>query len=403
MAERDGAGAQATGAETQRSLPGQVLAAFVDEVARTRPRVPGPPGVMLAAIALGVVGLAMAQVQLDPEPPVASAFEVAVPLGVTLPVLAAGWWTTVARRGRQKHAAAVYVSLLFMAIATATVAVIVLTQLAAGSRAFDWPFAVTTTLGVGALVGTPTGFAIDEVIARQEALEAEHRATARLNERLRVLNRVMRHNIRNELTVALGGLEMAAADLEADGAREWADRATVALERLLDHANKVLRLDRLETTRDRREAVELVAYVEGFLEATEYERPRVTLETDLPAAARVSAHPLIGTAVVEVIDNAIVHTASAATVEIDVTVVERDDAVEVTVADTGRGLPALEREALESPAESSLTHGGGVGLWLAKWVVEASDGTLSVTENEPRGTVVRLRLPRADGAATAPA
>lgn len=385
-----------------RSLPLRLVGALVDEFSRTRPRVPGPPPLVLFGLGLGVVALSVGQVLVDPEPPPAAALEMAVPITATLPVLAAGWWTTRTDRGAQKHAAAVYVSVAFMAIATATVGIIVITQTAQGTMPFDWPFAVTTTMAVGALVGTPTGFVFDEVLARQEALEGEHRATRRLNERLRVVNRVMRHNVRNELTVAMGGLTLLASHIEDPDATVWTERVGDALERLMDHADKLVELGELESSRGRRETVDVVTYIEGFLEAADIRNRTVTIETDLPPAAEVRAHPLIGTAIVEVLDNAIVHTSEEATVEVDVGVVERGDVVEVTVADTGPGISAFEREAIESAAEEPLSHGGGVGLWLTKWVVEASAGELEIESNEPRGTAVRLRLPRAEEVATAP-
>lgn len=39
-----------------------------------------------------------------------------------------------------------------------------------------------------------------------------------------------------------------------------------------------------------------------------------------------------------------------------------------------------------------LIHGSGIGLWLAKWVVDDSGGDLVIKTPAEVGTLVRLRL-----------
>jgi signal transduction histidine kinase len=38
----------------------------------------------------------------------------------------------------------------------------------------------------------------------------------------------------------------------------------------------------------------------------------------------------------------------------------------------------------------------GLGLWLVKWFVDSYDGELAFDENDPRGSVVVVRLPRTE-------
>lgn len=373
--------------------PSWLPASVLDPLLQYHPVLLGRSPYLLIGLGVGLASLALAQPIVDPEPAAEMAFEVAVPLAGAAVVLYAGWWTTTVERGAQKHASAVIVSLTFMAIAMGTVGVILLTQLPSGVG-FDWPFAVATSLTVGALVGIPTGFVFDEVVARQTALEAEYRETKRLNQRLQVVNRVIRHNIRNELTVALGGIEIARSHVASPEATDWADRSTSALERLHDHAEKVLQIDTLEQSTDARTTIDIVGYVSSYLQARQFEAEAVHVETDLPPTAAVRAHPLIGTAIIELIENAIVHNDEDGLV-VSVRMTTGDDSVEVSVADTGTGIPPLELESLERGEEAPLSHGEGVGLWLTKWVTEASDGDLRFEANQPTGTIVRLELPRA--------
>jgi len=65
-------------------------------------------------------------------------------------------------------------------------------------------------------------------------------------------------------------------------------------------------------------------------------------------------------------------------------------------ATTGRASRKGERRAITNEAETPLEHISGLGLWLVKWIVDGMDGSLSISQNSPRGTVVTLSFPAAD-------
>lgn len=375
---------------------GTFTSRFIDAAIRRlleyRPAVPGQPPALLVTIGFGLALLSLSHVAASTEPVGVAAIEVVLPGTCSITVLALARWTTQIERRREKHASAVIFSVVFMAIAMTTVGIILLTQLPRSVGSSDYRFAVTTTLAIGAVVGTPTGFIFDEMIARQEALDTEYRKTKRLNRHLQVVNRVMRHNVRNELTVALGGLESIDADCETSD--DWLGRSRRALERLHDHTEKLLKIESLEETAQRRTTVDLVTYVEGFFQTLDLEGRDVDIETQFPAEATVHAHPLVGTAVLEAIENALVHN-SHDDLRVTIRIVEAEEHFDVVVVDTGSGIPDAELEALQLDEEQPLKHGQGVGLWLCKWVTEASNGSLSFESNAPQGTVVRFRFPRA--------
>lgn len=380
------------------TLTSRLVDASIRRLLRYRPSVPWRPPVALTGIGVGLAALSLSQPLVDPEPLAALLVECLLPLVGAVLVLAAARWTTRVDRSVEKHASAVIVSLVFMAVALGTVGTVLFTQLPRDVAGFDYPFAVVIALTVGALVGTPSGFVFDEVIARQEALEAEYREITRLNQQLQVINRVMRHNVRNELTVALGGLDHlreggSVAGTDGSDADEWLRRSTGALERLLDHTEKLLKIESLERSAGERTTVDPADYVAEYLRAN-VPADGVHVETDLDGSAPVRAHPLVGTVVVETIENALVHN-DHDDLEVTVRVAADGDEVEIVVEDTGDGIPEGELEALDCEAESPLVHGRGVGLWLVKWVTDASGGRFAVEETSPTGTVVRVRLPRA--------
>jgi signal transduction histidine kinase len=127
-----------------------------------------------------------------------------------------------------------------------------------------------------------------------------------------------------------------------------------------------------------------------------------TVRTDLREATVYGSNAL-GMAIDELLENAIEHNDTAdPTVRITVDAgsgsnASGDQFVTLEIADDGPGLPEMERQVFEAGSETPLQHSSGLGLWLARWVVEDLGGEITVDDREPRGTVVRLRLPRAEG------
>lgn len=70
----------------------------------------------------------------------------------------------------------------------------------------------------------------------------------------------------------------------------------------------------------------------------------------------------------------------------------------VRVADTGPGVPQEEWAVIQSGVEEPLSHATGIGLWLIYWTVTAVGGKVTLTENDPQGTVVEIEIPLADTA-----
>ena len=85
-----------------------------------------------------------------------------------------------------------------------------------------------------------------------------------------------------------------------------------------------------------------------------------------------------------------------------------DGWLEVAVSDTGIGIPAAEQDAVfsrffrASNATSGAVQGTGLGLMIARNIVEHHGGELRVVSAEGRGTTVTVRLPLAHALAPAP-
>ena len=212
----------------------------------------------------------------------------------------------------------------------------------------------------------------------------------RREERLAVLNRVLRHNLRNRTNVVIGHARRLADTLDDETAVEHAETIRgvgLDLDRLGVLARKV---DRALDGQVEPVAMEPARVVSDALADLDGVEPVVGDPPDV----RITALGSLADALAELLDNAVRHNPAAdptVRVTFDVTA----DELIVAIADDGPQIPDHEVAALEE-GESRLRHGGGLGLWFVNWVVDASGGALAFEESESGGNRVAVRLPRAD-------
>ena len=69
------------------------------------------------------------------------------------------------------------------------------------------------------------------------------------------------------------------------------------------------------------------------------------------------------------------------------------DTVELSVSDTGPGVPAAAKEKLFMPYFSTKQRGTGLGLAIVARIIEDHHGTIRVEENRPMGARFVIELP----------
>lgn len=205
-----------------------------------------------------------------------------------------------------------------------------------------------------------------------------------------VLTRVLRHNLRNELS-AIRGFAMAIGEREDGESGDFAERIVTITDRLTGTSETAQRIEDVIDADGpvRLSLAEAVADAAGTVRDR---HPDAAVETTVPDAG-VRVNPELSAALVETIENGVVHnTAPSPRV---VVAAERDERwVSLTVADNGPGIPSSELDVLTQGGETALLHGSGAGLWLVQIAVDASGGDVDYETGE-NGTVVRFRLPAA--------
>lgn len=214
-------------------------------------------------------------------------------------------------------------------------------------------------------------------------------------QRLSVLNRVLRHNIRNDLTIIRGHLDLLADAVppENDHAEAIRDRLE-GIDELSETARHVERL-RGETPQDGLTTFDASAVLEDQLDRLRADWPEATLDIEIPSSASVVAHELLPYALENLLENALEHNDSDdPAVRVDVSRASgcHPDRLLLTIADNGPGLPELERKVLMGNTETALVHSTGTGLWVTRWIVHRSGGQLRVDSDRSEGTRVTVGL-----------
>ena len=212
-------------------------------------------------------------------------------------------------------------------------------------------------------------------------------------QRLEVLNRLLRHNLRNEMNVVAGNAELVERQLADPDLRDRLDRITETATRITDQSDKVGQVSRT-FDEDGTVTVALGEAVRTEVRDACDRYPAAELTVDVPADLDIEVDPAITIALDELIANAVQHN-DAEHPTVTVRVREDDDFAILEVADNGPGIDPHELAVLEQGEETALEHGSGVGLWVVYWTVEQFGGRLEF-ENDDSGCTVRAWLPDAD-------
>jgi two-component system phosphate regulon sensor histidine kinase PhoR len=216
------------------------------------------------------------------------------------------------------------------------------------------------------------------------------------------------HELRTPLTAIRGFVEALRDGTITDEAGRQRSLAVIAGEerRLQRLVAGLLDLSRIESGQAalRREPVDLAALLRGCAEVVAHraEEAGVTLDLALPT----DLQPVTGDAdrleqvVANLLDNALRYTPAGGRI----TLAARMDSgtVAVSVADTGRGIPPealphlFERFYTADPARTG--QGAGLGLAIAREIVHAHGGELTVVSTPGAGSIFTIHLPASTSA-----
>lgn len=227
-----------------------------------------------------------------------------------------------------------------------------------------------------------------EHLHRTQMSRAEHFAT------LGELATGLAHEIRNPLAGIAGVIEIVGRDLPATSP---AKTVVKEVRQEVSQINRIL-TDLLETARPRAPEIRLSDLNTTVEHAVMLARQQVlskpikiefTPGHNLPEVEHDSDQ--IHQVLLNLLLNAVQAIESAGLVR--VAVFEQGDEAVVTVSDTGRGIPAEHLPNIFRPFYTTKGNGTGLGLSLARRIVEEHHGQIAVESSSGKGTTFSVVLP----------
>jgi PAS domain S-box-containing protein len=214
------------------------------------------------------------------------------------------------------------------------------------------------------------------------------------NERLELLNRIVRHDIRNDMQLVQGMADLL-DDVSGDGDQPHLETIRTRTKHVIELTDLMGELmDALVTeSGENLEPTNLSFVLDREVREAESSYPDATIRTrgNVPLV-EVMANDMLRSVFRNLLNNAVQHhDGDEPTVEVSADV--EDEWVQVRIADDGPGIDPDRREAVFGRGQKGLgSEGTGLGLYLVYTLVDHYGGSVWIEDNEPRGSVFNVRL-----------
>lgn len=208
-------------------------------------------------------------------------------------------------------------------------------------------------------------------------------------------------DVSHELRSPLARIQVALSLAERDHSRRHLERIRIEGERLDALIGEILAYARLKQADAlENDEFDLVDNLSDIVVDARMEGRARGVDIELQTPNQLLVHgeqQALDRAIENVVRNAVRHSPRNA--KVTVTLLERDDRIELRVSDQGPGVGPEDLERIFepfvrlSPGRSESGVGGGIGLAIARAAVERHGGTISAANTEP-GLRVTLYLPR---------
>jgi signal transduction histidine kinase len=210
------------------------------------------------------------------------------------------------------------------------------------------------------------------------------------------------HNLRTPLTVIKAYVETLEGIEKDEEKQKLIEPIKLSAMRLDGFAEDVLTISTFEAGRNilQPEPTEMKPILEKI--ATDFEalakQKQLEFSIDIDTAASVNlSKPHFRSALWNILDNA--HKFTEPHGKVTLTAKDHDNQINISVTDTGVGIPADEMPKLFTKfhrANDVMVYnyeGTGIGLYIAKIIIEQHGGTISVESTEGKGSTFTISLP----------
>jgi len=222
-----------------------------------------------------------------------------------------------------------------------------------------------------------------ENIARQNELVKSHNLLADANDMLQVINKILRHDLANNL----GAIKMALEINETRPNPKYIQISKKAVDRSFEKINDMKGLENLIGTGKDLDCYEVKEIIEKIA-GTDIE-----MDISIDGQCKVLADNALSSVFENIIKNAIAHGKAN---KMRITMAPSGKYCHISIEDNGTGIPD---EIKTKIFKEGFTEGGdsnsGLGLYISKKVIERYGGQIAVKDNTPHGAKFILDIPSA--------
>jgi signal transduction histidine kinase len=256
-----------------------------------------------------------------------------------------------------------------------------------GLLSFDYSIAIFTASNVILLTVVYYFYRSEITFLSYYDLDAERKRYAELyaqvnelQEILKLINRMLRHDILNKLQIISGYIEA----YKMTKNESLLEKALGAVDESSAYIEKIRELEKIVLTRSEKlTPVNVRKVAEEVAESFNIE---VNVKGDCVALADEALYSVLE----NLVNNAIKH---GKTKKVDIWLSEFEDSCEIRVVDYGLGIPSEIRwQIFKESFRYGESAGSGLGLFIVKRIVDRYGGRIWVEETKPHGATFVIRL-----------
>lgn len=215
---------------------------------------------------------------------------------------------------------------------------------------------------------------------------------SRRERQLCVMDNLLRHNLRNDMTTILGQAEI--IEQQAPDVRDRVAVIRRTGEKMLETADKEREIIDVLTAKTMPQEFDVPTAVSRAVDIVQDRYPDTRIDVETPDELCACALRQLELAVIELIENAIRYSDRDSTAVRVAVESNAADAV-ITISDSGPPMPEIGVRVLTGEHDmNDLYHSTGLGLWLVYWILELSDGSITVRTDDEAGNRITLCVPR---------
>ena len=205
-----------------------------------------------------------------------------------------------------------------------------------------------------------------------------------------LLVRILAHDLKTHMAVIRGYADL----LDETPNKEYLFEIKNVVDNVLEIIDKMklfskLDVERINTAKNMENVLDLI---EDTILLVKNKNPAAKIRVSGENATVLCYPTLFKEMLYNLINNAFTHGAK----EVSVSIKEKEKKVIIRVADNGPGIPPEIREKIFDPFFKYKSDGSGLGLAIVMRIVEMHNGKLWFDENEPKGSVFVIEIPKGE-------